>query len=412
MKKIYSFLLLSTLLLLGAQNAWALKGGETLYFQVPSAWQDASAKFAAYFYKGETGSFSAFATQFNGRVYSAIVPTEIDGDWTSVIITRTDPSSETPNFGWGQSDDIVLASGNFLYGFDYSGAGSPSWHNLYQYSIKFDNNNVNWDAVSAYTWKDGVTADLPVSASWPGAAMSLNGSLYELTFYAVEGSYIILNNNGAGTQTYDQTLGNYKYVPTTAGDDGKYNVDKFITITPTADGYATFYDPSEKFWTGDGVTAYTGEYNAVSKTLTLKTLLTNPSIIPANTPVVLKASSSAAFDLTLSYATAGTVDGTNNLHGTAAATSTPSNSYVLGYQNSETAFYAFTGATIPANKAYLQINGGAALAGGIRIVEAENNTTAINAVEDEVEAVKFIENGKLLIRKNGIVYDATGCIVR
>ena len=421
MKKITKLLLLSGLLLLGAGNAWALSGGETLYFQVPSAWQEASAKFSVYFYNDNTNAWpdeNKFATQLNGMIYTVSVPNETNGTWTTVIIARNAPANTSPNFEWGQSGNISIGSGNFVYGFDYNNTnngGAPAWYTLNNYSIQFDN-SANWTTVKAYTYNGSVTPDLSTYV-WPGTVMTENNGLYELTFYAVQGSYIVLDNGddntGDGTQTFDEPLGNYKYALSTKNDESKkYDVDITKAITPTANGYATFFDPVNKFYIPEGVSAYTGEYNNVNQTLSLHALLTNPSIVPENTPIVLKASSSTSFDITLSYATAGSVDGTNNLHGTDAEITTPTNAYVLGYQNSTTAFYSFSGNTIPANRAYLQISDGAALAGGIRIIESGNDATSLQNIEASDAAQKFIENGQLFIRKNGIVYDITGRIVK
>lgn len=48
----------------------------------------------------------------------------------------------------------------------------------------------------------------------------------------------------------------------------------------------------------------------------------------------------------------------------------------------------------------------------LRIVLEENNTTDINSLKAEGEAVKFFENGQLYILRDGVVYDATGRAVR
>jgi hypothetical protein len=48
----------------------------------------------------------------------------------------------------------------------------------------------------------------------------------------------------------------------------------------------------------------------------------------------------------------------------------------------------------------------------IRIIEAENGATNIENVEANEAAVKFIENGKLYIKKNNVVYDMMGTIVK
>ena len=58
--------------------------------------------------------------------------------------------------------------------------------------------------------------------------------------------------------------------------------------------------------------------------------------------------------------------------------------------------------------------------GGYANVEAQtlkfyvkkSSTTAIDNTEATESAVKFFENGQLLIRKNGVVYNAQGTVVR
>ena len=68
-------------------------------------------------------------------------------------------------------------------------------------------------------------------------------------------------------------------------------------------------------------------------------------------------------------------------------------------------------ATVKSTRAYLKaVN--ASLAPALRIVEAGNGATDIQNVEGSEAAVKFIENGKLFIRKNGVVYDVTGAVVK
>ncbi len=69
--------------------------------------------------------------------------------------------------------------------------------------------------------------------------------------------------------------------------------------------------------------------------------------------------------------------------------------------------------TITPTHAYLHIEGQEIVpnpgAPGIRIIE---NATNIENIEGNETAVKFIENGKLFIKKNGVVYDATGAVVK
>lgn len=68
--------------------------------------------------------------------------------------------------------------------------------------------------------------------------------------------------------------------------------------------------------------------------------------------------------------------------------------------------------TVAQYKAFFYFEGGLAGAPALRIIEEENNVTNIQNIEGNEAAVKFIENGKLFIKKNGVVYDAVGTVVR
>lgn len=79
---------------------------------------------------------------------------------------------------------------------------------------------------------------------------------------------------------------------------------------------------------------------------------------------------------------------------------------------------AAEGSSLGANKAYINMNNvpTTPLAGApgarFEIPLAPNNATSIQDIEANDIAVKFIENGKFFIQKNGVVYDATGRVVR
>ena len=68
--------------------------------------------------------------------------------------------------------------------------------------------------------------------------------------------------------------------------------------------------------------------------------------------------------------------------------------------------------TITPTHAYLRIAGDEIVdptSAPIRIIE---NATDINSIEAQEQAVKFIENGQMFIKKNGVVYDAMGRVIR
>lgn len=64
------------------------------------------------------------------------------------------------------------------------------------------------------------------------------------------------------------------------------------------------------------------------------------------------------------------------------------------------------------NKAYLVIPESSPAPARFLLNEEENNATNIKSVEDNADVVKFIENGQLLIKKEGVVYDALGHKIR
>lgn len=74
------------------------------------------------------------------------------------------------------------------------------------------------------------------------------------------------------------------------------------------------------------------------------------------------------------------------------------------------------GCSITANKAFIDMSkvpvGGAGAPGVRELPLAPQGPTNIKSVNANETAVKFVQDGQLLIRKNGIVYDMTGRVVR
>ena len=74
-------------------------------------------------------------------------------------------------------------------------------------------------------------------------------------------------------------------------------------------------------------------------------------------------------------------------------------------------FYAFSG-TIPAHKAYL-INGGASAPKRMRFIfNEEQQATGMENAAEALKSEKRIENGQLIIIKNGVRYNAQGQVVK
>ena len=169
----------------------------------------------------------------------------------------------------------------------------------------------------------------------------------------------------------------------------------------------------------DGVTAYFAK-QVNGNTVTLKEITTG--IIPAETGVVLHGDEGdyAAY-FTSTSATLGETNllkpniSAYALSATTVVAETTYYNYTLAYEGGSPVFKHSTGSgNLAAGKAYLQttINAVAGAPSIIRIVDEEENATVIENIESSNQAVKFFENGQIFIRKDGVVYDTMGRVIR
>lgn len=199
----------------------------------------------------------------------------------------------------------------------------------------------------------------------------------------------------------------------------------FDPLTIGAAGYATFFNATNAVELPTGVT---GSVFCAGVLQEIYSVENDYAVIPAGEPVVLHA---AAGTYTLNYTTTANASyksyGANDLCGAAAnmtasemvaanpgATKFYSLSLNAAGEVNSVGFYwvAANGAAfnIPAGKAYLALAESAAPAHFL-FENEEQTATSIEAIEAE-QAVKFIENGQLIIIKNGVRYNALGQIVK
>ncbi len=182
-------------------------------------------------------------------------------------------------------------------------------------------------------------------------------------------------------------------------------------ITLGANGYSTY--AADYKYTVSGATVYTAAYNAVQNAVVL-TEVAADAVIPANAGIILKGTEGDPVSFIPSAASAADFSD-NKLVGVVSATTAPADAYALATNldgDGLTKFHPCTDIEIPANKAYIVIAANPSAPDAIRIEFAENGATGINELEGAEKAVKFIENGKLYIQKDGVVYDATGAKVK
>lgn len=207
---------------------------------------------------------------------------------------------------------------------------------------------------------------------------------------------ITLNGGTVIASSFSGTI-NYKLTASLA--DGNY--------------WSTFYFGSMGFTIDEGVDAcaYTATYGLNSGTneyeLTLNKLGEDGKDIPQGTAVII-VSSTASVSLT-SNSSLDTFSGSNSLHGVDVRTdmstlvgSSSDNIYVMGKKDNNFGFFKYTGAYMPAHKAYLRINSSnEALARGITMVF--ENSTGIKSIDKaqigtESDAWYSLDGRKLLVK--------------
>ena len=104
MKKIFT--LFAALAMVMSMSAVNIEGGTKLYLTPNGNWKVDNARFAAYFFVGETNAWASM-TPVAGEtdVYEVSAPT---GSWEKVIFCRMNPSNATNNWDnkWNQTNDL------------------------------------------------------------------------------------------------------------------------------------------------------------------------------------------------------------------------------------------------------------------------------------------------------------------
>ena len=188
------------------------------------------------------------------------------------------------------------------------------------------------------------------------------------------------------------------------------------TITANADPqhpgtyYSTFYYGLFKYLIPFGVEAYAATIG--ESDLYLKKIAGAGQILPEGTAVILK-SSIAGYTMMPTDNAAIVITEPNALQGTDEEMSAPANCYVLSGHSTDNSvtgvgFYQYTG-TLGAHKAYVVVGNSAPK----RMRFVFDTETDIERVEQPyMAAKKYIENGMLIIEKNGVRYNVQGQIIK
>ena len=185
-----------------------------------------------------------------------------------------------------------------------------------------------------------------------------------------------------------------------------------VNITPNVDPdhagvyYSTFFDSSVKYELPENVEAYI--VTTVSgDAMQLQKVANAGQTIPAGAGVILK-SRVNGFTLAPSDADAVSVEG-NRLEGSDVSIATPTNCYVLSCKNDLVGFYHYNGANLNPHKAYIIYapNSGNQAPQRLRFV-FDQATGVENVQNSDIRSQKVVENGQLIIIRNGVRYNAAG----
>lgn len=185
----------------------------------------------------------------------------------------------------------------------------------------------------------------------------------------------------------------------------------YSSLVHTPDGYASFFSDYD-VQIPAGVKANIGSFNESTSELTLTDI--DGDIIPHQTAVILKGVGEltvlTALPSQSSQPEGNDLVGINKEKPKSGKGYDGGDVYVLGYNHDAACLALYTGSNLGANKAWLPVV--AASAPSIRIIEANENATALDNMESTEKVVKIIENGQLFILKDGVRYNAIGQIVQ
>ena len=186
------------------------------------------------------------------------------------------------------------------------------------------------------------------------------------------------------------------------------------TLTVTSAGWASLY-LNYPALVPSGATAYYA--SSISSSSVTLSPIAQGKVIPANTAIVVSAAAgNYDFEYDGDEEKLATIT-TNHFKGANMDITVSANSYyVLSNQSEPSTCYfgLYSGTTLGANKVFLyKADKPAAAVDRIRfIVEDISNATNIEEFEANDNVVKYIQNGQLLILRDGITYDALGRVVK
>lgn len=433
MKKNYSLLLLSGLMLLGAQNAWG-----TFYFRSTiDSWVSATAM-----EETTTGSNIWYHTienatgtwvEFQITPYNDKWDNQIGADAENVPVTLEVKC--TGNTSAHKNICLAINAGDD-YVIKYDATNNKYWVESEDASTIYFYNNLTWGAVYANIYPSSlVFTDSQIGnqiANRNYTMTKVGETNYWMVKYTGTCEAVAFTSNSqpnyekfyeTGVVCVDNANSKNLFVPNSTSDyytnkcyyykNGlwlDYGTTSYVRTEGVTDTYfgticlpfasssfsgMNVYTVAGKVGTGIGLTPLVGQ-------------------MVAGTPYVFEATGNT---ITVNYTgdpTANAVATTylvGNLSG--AEMDVPENSYILTTEGLRKVGSGAS-AKIANYRAYFDLSsaGLAPANPNMRIIEILDETTDIESINAEDVTIKVVENGKLYIKRNGVVYDMTGRIVK
>ena len=328
-----------------------------------------------------------------------------------------DPTTQQVQIGQVISDEMVQAALT-CYAF-----GHPGWDENLQNTISFELPQGNGSLTVNGSVQEGCVLKVKIRSengvhSFTPAQVAAGEAVVEYDVPNQTAVVIYISTNG-GSPAPKRAPAAKKDAPLAALSGIDMSPVYAITSKPDPDNssvyYSTHFNETQKYRLPAGTDAYVATISGDDMNLTK--VVGGGQVLPANTAVILR-STSASVTLTPTDAAAVEVSAANQLRGTDSEMAAPANCYVLSGHSTDNSvtgvgFYQFTG-TLAAHKAYLTIGGAAPAPKRLRFVfNGENAATGIeNTSASFGGSEKRLENGQLIIIKNGVRYNAQGQIVK
>jgi len=328
-------------------------------------------------------------------------------DWTAAVSFKTDPCMP--------EDQCILS-------FELTDDYGDGWEDGAALNIVDAATN---DIIESLTLTSGASksgtvrlcSGLEVNFVWVNGVVDYYDYNYESGYSVTDANGVVICSHVGGSSSN----------PPTAGVVANYVVCSFL-LNINASGYATFYDEARSY---ELPADLTGHVFSTQNTPMLVQVYDGGDVVPASTPLVMKAGDGVTLPKTFALlpATGGSglpggvqsqLEGVN-VDSAAIETSNNHEFFVLSLNGNNDAgsigFYYYSSTTVhggfplEAHKAYLKVLATdlpADAPSAFFLFNGENGATWLENLEGVEGTLKFLHEGKIFILREGVIYDATG----